>query len=127
MDRADELQLRHAGVLAALRRDPGEQAGLRIGQVVGVRLAVQRGRPADDVQFHVQAQTGELDGPVADRIGPGGLIIVGQQTVHVGFAGLGSGVDDLVQRISAMAAARRTGRCGEGAERLLSLSAVRGL
>ena len=38
-----------------LRRDAGDQAGLRIGQVVGRRLAIQHDRLADLVEFGIGA------------------------------------------------------------------------
>ena len=65
--------------LGKLRRDAGDQAGLGMRQDIGRGLAIKHDRIADDLQIEVCADTGELRGPVAARIGTGGLVVVPEE------------------------------------------------
>ena len=76
------LNLRRKGVFghpvfkAMLRGDAGEQAGLRVGEVVRRRLAIQHQRRADLVEFGIGANSRELGRTVAPRIDAKGFVVV---------------------------------------------------
>jgi hypothetical protein len=79
LDGRRELMLGHAALQAVLRQDAGQQAALRVGQVVGCRLAVEHQRLADLVELGIGAQAGELGGPVAARHTAEGLVVVPEE------------------------------------------------
>jgi hypothetical protein len=69
-DLRGELVFGHPVFQAVLRRDAGDQAGLRIGQEIGRRLAVQHDRLADLVEVGIGADRGELGRAIAARHAP---------------------------------------------------------
>ena len=77
-----EFGLADAFALGLLRRDAGDQAGVGVGRHLQRRLAVEHHRFADDLQFHVGADAGELQRPVAPRVGAGGLVVVPEEGLH---------------------------------------------
>ena len=83
-DLGRELIFRDAAFEAKLRRDAGDQAGLRVGQEVVGRLAIQHHRLADLVQLGVSADGGELCRTVAPDIGPEGFVVVPEKGVGHG-------------------------------------------
>jgi len=80
-DAGREFVLGHAVFQAVLRRDAGDQARLRIGQVVRRGPAVQHDRLADLVEVGVGADCGELGGTIAPRFRAEGLVIVPEEGV----------------------------------------------
>jgi hypothetical protein len=64
-----------------LRRDAGDEAGLRVGQVVVGGLAVQHQRLADLVQLGIGADGGKLRRPVAPGVGAKGFVVVPEEGV----------------------------------------------
>lgn len=71
----------HAPLEALLRRDAGDQAGLRIGQEIRRRLAVQHDRLADFIQAGVGADGGKLRRAVAPRLHAERLVVVPEESV----------------------------------------------
>src|SRR6185437_11806152 len=65
LDLRGEFEFRHAALEADLRRDAGDEAGLRIGEEIGGRLAIHHQRLADLVQFGIGADAGKLGRAVA--------------------------------------------------------------
>jgi hypothetical protein len=80
-DGIGELVLRHAPFQALLRRDAGDQAGLRVGQEIIGRLAIQHDRIADLVQLGVGADRGKLGRAVAARLGAEGFVVVPEKSL----------------------------------------------
>jgi hypothetical protein len=70
LDGGGELVLGHAPFQTLLRRDAGNQAGLRVGQEIIGRLAIQHDRIADLVQLGIGADRGKLRRAVAAVLAP---------------------------------------------------------
>jgi hypothetical protein len=66
-----------------LRRDAGDQAGLRVGQEIIGGLAIQHDRIADLVQLGIGADRGELRRAVAARDGAKGFVVVPEKGLLV--------------------------------------------
>ena len=86
LDAGRKLALGHAAFPGHLRRDAGDEAGLRIGQVVIGGFAVQHDRLADLVQLGIGADGGKLRRPVAPGVGAKGFVVVPEEGVG-GHAG----------------------------------------
>src|SRR5690625_4807173 len=82
VDGGDELRLTHPPLRRALGGEPGDQAGLGLGQVIPGRMALDGQGLADLVELEVGAQAGKLGRPVPARVGPPGLVVVPVEACH---------------------------------------------
>ncbi len=82
LDVARELVLGHPLRQALLRGDAGDQAGLRVGQVIRRGLAILHQRRADFVQLGVGADRGELRRAIAARADAEGFVVVPEKAAH---------------------------------------------
>ena len=81
LDLRRELMLGYAAFQAHLRRDAGDQAGLRTGQEIGCRLAIEHQRLADFIEFRIGPDAGELRRAVAPHVSPEGFVVVPEKGV----------------------------------------------
>ncbi len=78
-----KLVFGQAALTRQLRRDSGDQAGIRCRQHIGCRLAVNDHRLANWRQLQIGAHSGELAGAILTRIGAEGFVVVPQEAVCI--------------------------------------------
>ena len=88
LDAIGKIVLGHALFQTQLRRDAGDEARLRVWQIVVGRLTVKHQRIADFVQCGVGADGRKLRRPVAPGVGTEGFVVVPEK--GVGGHGLGA-------------------------------------
>ena len=79
-NRLRKLRLRHATLIAQLRRDAGNQCRFGRGQIIRRQLAIQHQRLANFIQIHIGAHARELRRAVFGRRQAEGFVVVPEKS-----------------------------------------------
>ena len=82
LDAGRKFIFRQPALQAQLRRNAGNQAGHRIGQVIIGRLAVNHHRLTDLVEVGIGANAGKLARPITPRIQAKGFVVMPEKGVR---------------------------------------------